>query len=146
MTGPVPLDDPRLRALLASYTRCTGETLVARPEDLFELPQPVLSHGTEQPPVFWYGNRAALGLWEYDLASWTRLESRCTAEPDAREVREALLARVRAEGFTDGYTGVRISRTGRRFLIENAIVWNLVGDDGQHLGQAATFRTYTRLD
>ena len=140
----VALDDPRLVAMLASYARVTGRVL-ASPEALFEAPFPVLSHGVEDPPVFWYGNRAALALWARTWDEWVGMPSRETAEPDAREVREALLARVEAEGFFDGYTGVRVSKTGARFLIENALVWNVVDDRGVRLGQAATFATWRAI-
>ena len=91
--------DPRLVAMLASYARITGEPLCARGA-LFEAPFPVLAHGTESPPVFFYGNRAALTLWERSWDEWVRMPSRESAEPDAREVREAFLARVRSDGFS----------------------------------------------
>jgi hypothetical protein len=44
-----------------------------------------------------------------------------------------------AQGYIDDYAGVRVSRTGRRFLIEGATVWNLIETDGRLVGQAATF-------
>jgi hypothetical protein len=132
--------DPRIVALLASYARVTGKPL-CEPGALFEAPFPVLAHGTETPPVFFYGNRAALTLWERTWDEWVGMPSRETAEPDAREVREALLAKVARDGFFDGYTGVRVSKSGRRFFIENALVWNVVDAEGVVLGQAATFAT-----
>ena len=45
----------------------------------------------------------------------------------------------RSQGYIDDYAGVRVSRTGRRFRIQGATVWNLTGGQGRHLGQAATF-------
>ena len=33
---------------------------------LFEAPFPVFSHGTEADPIYNYGNRKALELWELD--------------------------------------------------------------------------------
>jgi hypothetical protein len=39
-----------------------------------------------------------------------------------------------ARGFIDDYAGVRIARTGRRFLIQRATVWNLTDDQGQRCG------------
>ena len=73
------------------------------------------------------------------------MPSRETAEPDAREVREAFMADVRARGITTSYTGVRVSKSGRRFLLENATVWNITDDEGRLLGQAATFAAWTWL-
>jgi hypothetical protein len=40
---------------------------------------------------------------------------------------------------------VRITRTGRRFKIERAIVWNLIDAAGTIHGQAATFDQWTPL-
>ena len=73
------------------------------------------------------------------------MPSRETAEADAREVRERLLSQVREHGITRQYTGVRISKSGKRFLIENATVWNVTDDEGRLLGQAATFASWTPL-
>jgi hypothetical protein len=39
----------------------------------------------------------------------------------------------------EGYSGVRISRSGRRFQIRNARLWTLWDTDGQPCGQAAAF-------
>ena len=50
-----------------------------------------------------------------------------------------------ARGYIDDYSGVRISRTGRRFLIERATVWNLTDDRDQLCGQAATFHEWRYL-
>ena len=58
--------------------------------------------------------------------------------PNAR-LCKALLDRVTSSGFIDDYAGIRISAKGRRFRIENAIVWNLIDADGVRHGQAATF-------
>ena len=50
-----------------------------------------------------------------------------------------LMAAVTARGFIDDYAGIRITRTGRRFRIHRATVWNVVDDSGAAAGQAATF-------
>jgi len=73
------------------------------------------------------------------------MPSRLSAEPLAREERARLLAAVTARGFVDDYAGVRISRTGRRFRIERATVWNLADPAGLRLGQAAAFDRWTEL-
>jgi hypothetical protein len=56
-----------------------------------------------------------------------------------------MLVRARKQGFIDDYKGVRISGTGKRFLVEQAIVWNVVGAEGEPLGQAATFSKWKFL-
>jgi hypothetical protein len=38
---------------------------------------------------------------------------------------------------------MRISKSGRRFWIEDGTVWDLVDDDGAHHGQAAVFHTWS---
>jgi predicted DNA-binding protein (UPF0251 family) len=50
-----------------------------------------------------------------------------------------LLAAVAQRGFIDDYSGVRISKSGRRFHIARATVWNLLTEDGRPCGQAAMF-------
>ncbi|MEC9115836.1 MAG: MEKHLA domain-containing protein, partial [Planctomycetota bacterium] len=49
------------------------------------------------------------------------------------------------QGFVDDYQGIRIATTGERFLIERAIVWNVLNDQGQQVGQAAAFDHWQRL-
>lgn len=111
---------------------------------LWHAPAVIVAHGTEADPVFFYGNRLALELFEMDFATFTRLPSRCSAEPLARAERERLLQRVGRDGYIDDYAGVRISASGRRFRIEQAVVWNLL-DAGALHGQAATFGRWTPL-
>jgi hypothetical protein len=142
-----------VQLLLDSFARLLGRELISRQgsaeaqaERLFQAPFVVVSHGTETDPILNYGNAAALALWEMDLATLTRTPSRLTAEPVHRDERARLLERTRRDGYVDDYAGIRISSTGRRFRIEQAIVWNLVDAAGIHRGQAATFDRWTPLD
>ena len=70
---------------------------------------------------------------------------RLTAQAPNREERARLLAQVAAKGYIDDYSGVRISRKGRRFRIERATVWNLTDENGSPCGQAATFSKWKPL-
>lgn len=133
-------------ALARSFRHWLGRDLVpgrmeprALGEALFHAPFVLVSHGTQPDPVLNYGNRAALALWEMPWDELTRTPSRLTAEPVAREERARLLAEVTAHGHIANYAGVRISKTGRRFRIQQAIVWNLLDEAGGHYGQAAMF-------
>ena len=108
-------------------------------DKLFAAPFILVSHGTQADPVLNYGNQAALALWEMSWDEFTRTPSRLTAEAPDREERARLLAAVTAHGFIDDYSGVRISKTGRRFTISRATVWNLLTPDGKPHGQAAMF-------
>ncbi len=132
--------------LTRSYRRWLGRDLLPEFVDpttlasaLFEAPFVLVSHGTQADPVLNYGNRAALKLWEMSWEELTRTPSRLTAEPVAREERARLLAHVSEHGHIPNYAGVRISRTGRRFRIARAVVWNLLDEPGNHYGQAACF-------
>jgi hypothetical protein len=108
-------------------------------EQIFRAPFVLVSHGTETDPILNYGNAAALALWEMSWDELTRTPSRLTAEAPNREERARLLAAVAARGFIDDYTGIRISKRGRRFRIAQATVWNLLNARGQPAGQAAMF-------
>lgn len=96
--------------------------------------------------VFNYANRAALQIFQ--ARGWNDLvglPSSQSAEPDHREERRRLLDEVGRRGFIENYSGVRISRQGRRFLIKNATVFNLLDDAGAYLGQAAMFTDWEPL-
>lgn len=139
--------------LLDSYRRWMKQELIDRSgseleqsQRLFEAPFVVVSHGAQADPILNYGNRTALELWEMDVDTLTSTPSRLTAEPVHRDERARLLARTVEFGFVDDYHGTRISSTGRRFRIEQAIVWNLVDADDVYRGQAATFSRWTFLE
>lgn len=108
-------------------------------EALFNAPFVLVSHGTQADPILNYGNRTALALWEMAWDEFTRTPSRLTAEPVAREERARLLTEVTQHGHIANYAGVRISKSGRRFRIAQAVVWNLLDEHGAHYGQAAMF-------
>ena len=138
--------------ILDSFARLLGRELIDRygtgleqSQRLFEADFVVVSHNTADDPILNYGNQAALNLWETDLESLLSMPSRKTAEPVHRDERAELLRRVTEDGFIDDYQGIRISATGKRFRIDQAIVWNLIDNDGQKVGQAATFSDWEML-
>lgn len=138
--------------LIASYFRVTGRELVEQKgtreelaRALYEAPYGVVSHGVSEDPVFNYGNRTALGLFEMSWREFVKLPSRESAEALNREARQKLLERVNEFGFVDGYRGVRISSTGRRFRIEGTTVWNVVDENNVYRGQAAVFYRWSAL-
>jgi len=150
MPSATPDGLQRLNLLVSSYHRLTGRRLIdATAPDLWQAcwtaPRVIVAHGTQADPIFFYGNQLALSLFELDFAAFTELPSRYSAEPLLREERNALLARVREHGFIDDYAGVRISASGRRFRIEQAVVWNLLDEQGERHGQAATFESWLPL-
>lgn len=136
--------------IAASYHRLTGRSLVPDREGdavaaLWAAPFAIVAHGTESDPVFFFGNRVALELFEMDFATFTRLPSRFSAEPLLRDERARLLDRVTRHGIIDDYAGVRISATGRRFRIRDASVWNLTDETGAPSGQAAAFANWEHV-
>ena len=122
-----------------------GETTIILAKHIFHAPFVVVSHGTEADPVLNYGNAAALALWEMSWAELTRTPSRLTAEAPNRAERAKLLEAVTRRGFIDDYSGVRISKSGRRFRIARATVWNLLTDKNEPCGQAAMFNHWEFL-
>ncbi|TKB80927.1 MAG: MEKHLA domain-containing protein [Nitrospira sp.] len=140
------------RLVLNSYRRWVGGELIERhgsPEAqacaLFAVPCVVVTHGAGADPMLTYGNRTALTLFETTWDELRRMPSRLTAEPVNQAERAQMLARAAAHGYIADYRGIRISATGRRFLVEDATVWNVVTPDGAHVGQAATFSTWRFL-
>ena len=136
--------------ILNSFQKLVGRELSSRAgspsaqaANLFDLPDVVVAHGTESDPILCYGNQAALDLWETDIESLLKMPSRKTAEPKERSDRAEMLKRGSELGYIADYCGVRISTTGRRFRITNALIWNLTNEFGQRLGQAATFSEWS---
>ncbi len=135
------------RRVCQSFQHWTGRSLLpdlaaddlALAQQLFYWSQPVLSHGTEADPIFNYGNQAALTLWELSWSELVQMPSRLTAEPMAQAERAALLTQAARQGYANNYSGVRISRSGRRFQIQNAWIWSVIDEAGERIGQAATF-------
>ena len=135
-----------IELLLRSYNRCTGKILLdinGSPEEIAEkvvnAPFALVSHDNVDDPVFNFGNRTALELFELSWEEFTKLHSRESAEPVNREDRTRLLKRVTENGFIDDYSGIRISSTGKRFEIRDATVWNVIDNEGIYRGQAAYF-------
>jgi hypothetical protein len=139
----------RITRIAASYRRLTGRDLVpggdTSAEALWSAPCVIVAHDTAPDPIFFFGNQAALERFETSLDAFLAMPSRLSAEAGLREARQTALDRVARDGFVDGYAGVRVSATGRRFRIEGATVWNLVDADGAVHGQAATFERWTDL-
>jgi len=139
----------RIALIAESYERLLGQPLVEGVDPVTALwlaDAAIVAHGTEADPIFFFGNRTALLLFEASVEQFTALPSRMSAEAPLRAEREALMNRVRVQGFIDDYAGVRVSLAGKRFRIERAIVWNLLDAHGEVHGQAAAFGEWTPID
>ena len=75
-------------------------------------------------------------------ASQSRRASRESAEPGEQAARERFMREVLEQGYSTGYSGVRVSASGRRFVIEDATVWNVIDSAGRLHGQAACFQRW----
>ena len=154
MTRPVTGDardlrrDPAFAALLAgSYRRLLGRPLAAPPPEsdlaiwLYEAaPFCLLAHDTSPDPIFIYANDAAQRRFGYAWTEFTTLPSRLSAEAPNRAERQRLLEAVARDGFIADYRGLRIAKSGQRFFIEEAVVWELRDAAGGRPGPAAARR------
>lgn len=131
--------------LAGSYQRLIHQPLVPKavpvaeaPHWLYEdAPFAVLAHNTEPDPVFIYGNKTAQKVFEYTWEELTALPSRLSAEPWERADRQRFMEQVARDGFVTGYCGIRVTKSGNRFWIEDATVWDLTDGAGIYHGQAA---------
>ena len=139
--------------LLNSYAQLLGRELIDRAgtletqaQRLFEAPFIIVSHDTQKEPILNYGNAKALSIWQLSLPKFLQTPSRQTAESVHQNERAKLLKQTLQQGFIDNYRGIRITSTGRRFLIKQATVWNLTDTTNRLIGQAATFATWDYLN
>ncbi|KGM30960.1 MEKHLA domain-containing protein [Inquilinus limosus MP06] len=148
------LDPDFLRLLSGSHARLVGTPLL--PEDagddadraqwLYEsAPFCVLAHNTDADPRFVYANKAAQARFEYGWDEFITLPSRLSAEAPDRAERQRLLDTVTRDGFIADYRGIRIAKSGRRFRIEKAVVWQLIDEAGTLHGQAAAFGEWREM-
>jgi MEKHLA domain len=115
----------------------SGETLG---EQVFNADFYLLSHNTATDPVLTYGNQQVLDRWELSWQELTTMHSRDTAKPVDRSQRSKLMAQVKMDNYITGYSGIRVSKTGKEFQILDGIIWNLFLSDGSFYGQAAWFK------
>jgi len=146
---PVILHTQRL---INSFLHWTGSSLLkaeGSPQQLaralFEAPFPVFSHNTALDPIYNYGNQKALELWELEWEQLTQMPSRYSAESMDQEERLALLNQVTTKGYLSNGQGVRVSSSGKRYMISDFTIWNLLDNDNQYCGQAATFSQWTLI-
>ena len=135
--------------ILHSHERAFGRPLIAsrrhgasermRCQELFSCGFPVLAHGIEADPQLSYANASALLLWQTTWNELIGLPSRLTAPASERGDRESALTQALAIKAISGYSGIRISRREKRFMINNARVWSISDNREQVLGLAASF-------
>ena len=80
--------------------------------------------------------------FEYSWDEFIGLPSRLSAQAPERAERQALLDAVAKNSFMSGYRGIRVAKSGRRFLIEDGVIWELIDEKGIRHGAAATFPSW----
>lgn len=139
--------------ILNSYQQLLNKELIDRNGDeltqsknLFFTDFVVFSHNTDLDPIYNYGNKKGLQLWEMDWQQLNNTPSRTTTQPLLREQREDLLAETTTKGYVKNCQGIRISRTGKKYQIKDITIWNLVDEKEKFCGQAATFSQWEKLE
>lgn len=129
-----------------SYTFWTGNELfdgLTNESDLsrklYHAPFVVVSHGTEEDPVFNYANLKAQEIWNMGWDEFTSMPSRFSAEPIEESKRNQLLETGRKKGITRLKQGIRINKDGRRFYIKDVVLFNLLNKNQDYCGQGAVY-------
>ncbi|PZX15858.1 MEKHLA domain-containing protein [Breznakibacter xylanolyticus] len=120
-------------------------SLEEQAKQVFNSGYVLLAHDASNEPVFNYANQSALNLFEMSWEEFINMPSKYSAESDERGSRAKFIAEVEANGYSKDYSGIRISKTGKRFEIKNVILWNVYDSDNKRIGQAALFNEYTYL-
>jgi len=135
--------------LTRSYARLVAKPLVPQGKDsswlYVEAPFAVVAHDADADPKFIYANRCAQTCFEYSWEEFIGLPSRLSAEAPERAERQALLDAVAKNGFISDYRGIRVAKSGRRFLIEDGVIWELIDEKGIRHGAAATFPSWRNI-
>lgn len=137
----------RAREILDSYQRLLGRELIDRSGDaaedarrLFDLPLAVLAHDIAPQPLLDWANQAAARAFDATPESLLGRPSATTAPADAVADRGKLFEALARDGFVTGYSGVRVSLTGRRFIIDDVTVFEVTDAAGRPAGHAAVIR------
>lgn len=115
-------------------------------EQVFDADFYLLTHNSDPDPILNYGNQRVLELWEISWSELTQMYSRETAKSSDRASRSAVMEQVAAQNYVSGYSGIRVSKTGREFKIIDVTIWNLLTIDRQPYGQAAWFKTVESME
>ena len=126
--------------LLASDRPGTSRRLTA--QELFNSSMAVLAHNNAGDPALTYANATALRLWKRPWNEMVGMPSRLTAAQSERNERSASLKQALARDAINTYSGIRIDRCGRQFMIHNARIWTLWDEEGRRCGQAAAFSSW----
>jgi hypothetical protein len=114
--------------LITSYFQLTGLSLTSTPQQASKHPEDACRKLFMEDKLIVLSHGVQIG----------------STGPVLNYGNSAALARVTSQGLARGVNGVRIDFLRRRFLIQDATVWNIV-INGKYLGQAACFDKWTLL-
>lgn len=141
-------------SVIDSYFRATGKPIfppeanveiASAAKSLFEAPFVLVSHGTEEDPIFNYGNANALKVFEADWEALMRTPSRAVAPEEQLAARAALLDGA-GQGVVELKGLVQQSLKGRMILLKEGISWTLKNLEGETFGQAVLCRDWAYAD
>jgi hypothetical protein len=100
----------------------------------------VISHGTQEDPIYNYANKAGLQFSGYSEDEFVQLPSRYSA-PDGslRADRSVIVQHVIQHGWAIIPEAIRQNKAGQCFLVQRILFFNVYDDNGNRIGQAATF-------
>lgn len=99
----------------------------------------ILSHGIQEDPIYNYGNRASLELFEKTLEDLCQTPSRYSTVAPLMDDRERLIQQIEEVGHGTILDAVRTSTNGKLFVMKTICVWNVYHDNGRRIGLAALY-------
>jgi hypothetical protein len=125
LTEADDFQDAYIRRVTDSFARATGAPLpqsALSGQGAWLGDFALLTHRGDDQATLNYGNTFALGLWEASWEEFTTTPSAATAPPEDHASRGAVMQKVARDNFVRGYSGRRISRKGRLFIIEDVTI------------------------
>ena len=98
----------------------------------------VLSHGTQEDPIFCYFNSGALQLFQWPESEIYQIPSRYSApEGKLRDDRSSVISKTSQQQFNVIPSAIRQTRNGSLFEMVDVLLWNVYNEDGVRVGQTA---------
>lgn len=101
----------------------------------------ILSHGTQTDPIYNYGNKASLILFDQTVDNLCKTASRYSTVESLMEDREQLIQQINDSGYGTISNAVRRTLGEEKlFVIETIWIWHVYHpDDGRRIGLAALY-------
>jgi len=145
--GRVEDIDGWIRLSSESLKKLTGKNLFDRMEDVETYAHvheneryAVLSHGTQDDPIYKYFNKGAFLTFRWPEDEVYKLPSRYSAPDGAvRSDRAVMMQTVVDQDVREIPVAIRNTKFGEQFQLKDAILWNVYDDSGRRVGQTALF-------